>query len=87
MSFDKENIKAMCKDALTWATVNIKGLIMFGLGLILLWYTYRIFLYFILFTLGAVLSYVGLRELKVTLLVEFFDKVINKIRNLCCGPK
>lgn len=87
MSFDKESIKACCKDALNWSIVNIKGLIMFALGLILLWYTYRIFLYFILFTLGTVLTYVGLRELKITLLVEFFDKIMDRIRNLCCGPK
>lgn len=82
MSFDKESIKITCKDALNWTISNIKGLIMLAFGIFLLWYTYQRFLYFILFILGSILTYVGLRELKITLFVEFFDKIIDKIRNL-----
>ena len=70
------NLEKMTK----WGADNLTGIIAIIAGLILLSITYKIIISLITFILGMSLVYFGLARLKITVVTDFLDNVMNKIK-------
>ncbi|MFA5075344.1 MAG: hypothetical protein WC436_04555 [Candidatus Babeliales bacterium] len=65
-----------------WLTNNLGGLLAVIAGLVLLSFTYKIIISLILFFVGFFLIYFGLVKLKVTVVTDFVDNMIKKLKRV-----
>ncbi|MCF7800016.1 hypothetical protein K9L05_04105 [Candidatus Babeliales bacterium] len=65
-----------------WLTDNLGGLLAVIAGLVLLSFTYKIIINLVLFFVGFFLIYFGLVKLKVTVVTDFVDNMIKKLKKV-----
>lgn len=63
-----------------WLLENITGLLSLAAGFLLLYFTLKILVNLILFSLGLILIYIGLIKLHVKPVTDFLDRMGAKIK-------
>jgi hypothetical protein len=65
-----------------WGSDNLTGILAITAGCILLVITYKIILNLIIFSVGAALVYFGFARLKLKVVTDILDALMNKIRSI-----